>query len=33
MGKQKEIDFDQIANGNNPDIQPLKDFAEKGYLD
>ncbi|SVB26367.1 uncharacterized protein METZ01_LOCUS179221, partial [marine metagenome] len=33
MGKQKEIDFDQITNGNNPDIQPLKDFAEKAYLD
>ena len=33
MGKQKEIDFDPIINGNNPDIQPLKDFAEKAYLD
>ncbi|HIN13201.1 MAG TPA: DNA topoisomerase IV subunit A, partial [Gammaproteobacteria bacterium] len=33
MGDQKELDFTTGSNGTAIDIQPLKEFAEKAYLD
>ena len=33
MGDQKELDFTTGSNGTAMDIQPLKEFAEKAYLD
>mgnify|MGYP003306929376 CR=1 FL=1 len=33
MGDQKELDFTTGSNGTAMDTQPLKDFAEKAYLD
>ena len=33
MGDQNELDFSIGSNGSEIDIQPLKEFAEKAYLD
>ena len=33
MGNQNELDFSTGSNGSEIDIQPLKEFAEKAYLD
>ena len=33
MGDQKELDFTTGSNGTAMDTQPLKEFAEKAYLD
>ena len=33
MGDQNELDFSTGSNGSEIDIQPLKEFAEKAYLD
>ena len=32
MGKQKEMNFDKASGKIQSDIQPLKDFVEKAYL-
>ena len=32
MGKQKEMNFDKASGKNQSDVQPLKDFVEKAYL-
>ena len=32
MGKQKEMNFDKASGKIQLDVQPLKDFVEKAYL-
>ncbi len=32
MGKQKEMNFDKASGKIQSDVQPLKDFVEKSYL-
>ena len=33
MGDQKELDFKNVSSASGVDIQPLREFAEKAYLD